>query len=130
VTETPERGRLARTAWMAVGFTSVGIGSVGVIVPGLPTTVFFVVAAWCFGRSSPRFEQWVLDLPRIGPMVRDHRAGLGIPAATKRLAIASMWLAIAVSCVVLRERIWIAAAIVVTGLVGTWYLRVRVPTRK
>ncbi len=130
MTETPERGRLARTAWMAVGFTSVGIGSVGVIVPGLPTTVFFVVAAWCFGRSSPRFEQWVLDLPRIGPMVRDHRAGLGIPAATKRLAIASMWLAIAVSCVVLRERIWIAAAIVVTGLVGTWYLRVRVPTRK
>jgi uncharacterized membrane protein YbaN (DUF454 family) len=115
---------------MAIGFASVGVGSVGVVVPGLPTTVFFVVAAWCFGRSSPRFEQWVLDLPRIGPMVRDHRAGLGIPASTKRVAISMMWLAIAISSLLLRDRPWLAALIVALGLVGTWYLRCRVPTRR
>jgi uncharacterized membrane protein YbaN (DUF454 family) len=48
-------------------------------VPGLPTTGFFVLAAACFAKSSPRFERWVLDLPTVGPMVRDYRAGLGMP---------------------------------------------------
>ena len=127
--ETPARGRIVRTAWMAVGFSSVGVGSVGVIVPGLPTTVFFIVAAWCFSRSSPRFERWILELPRIGPLVRDHRAGLGLPARTKRLAISSMWIAIAISSVIVRNRVWLVAAIVILGLAGTWYLRSRVPTR-
>ena len=47
--------------------------------------IFFTVAAYCFGKSSPRFEQWVLDLPTIGPMVRDHRAGLGMPRRITRI---------------------------------------------
>ena len=56
-------------------------------MPGLPTTVFFVIAAACFSRSSPRFEQWVLTRPGIGPMVRDYRAGLGMPRRAKVAAI-------------------------------------------
>ena len=72
-------GQLTRWVWFAVGWFAVGIGTVAIVVPGLPTTVFFIVAAACFSRSSPRFEQWVLDRPGIGPMVRDYRSGLGMP---------------------------------------------------
>ncbi|MDQ3571016.1 MAG: YbaN family protein, partial [Actinomycetota bacterium] len=50
--------------WFAAGCLSVAAGAVGVIVPGLPTTVFFIAAAACFARCNPRFERWVLDLPR------------------------------------------------------------------
>jgi hypothetical protein len=107
----------------------VGVGGVGIVVPGLPTTVFFIVAAYCFGKSSPRFEQWVLDLPTIGPMVRDHRAGLGMPRRIKVIAISTMWAAIAVSAVVLRERWAIALAVIALGVVGTWYILTRVPTK-
>ena len=86
----PPRVRLGPVAWLwfAAGWLSVGLGALGVIVPGLPTTVFFLVAAWCFARCSPRFEQWVLDLPKIGPLVRDSRAGLGMPRRAKVVAIA------------------------------------------
>jgi len=83
---TPAVGRLGRAGWLVAGFMAVGLGSLGIIVPGLPTTVFFIVAAWCFSRSSPRFEQWVLDLPKIGPLVRDHRDGLGMPIRAKQYA--------------------------------------------
>src|SRR6187431_534797 len=83
-------GRLTRGAWFACGWIAVGIGTIGIVVPGLPTTVFFIVAASCFTRSSPRFERWVLDLPRIGPMVRDHRAGLGMSRRAKLMAITMM----------------------------------------
>ena len=80
----------ARWLWFGGGLLAVGLGSLGVIVPVLPTTVFFIVAAACFARSNPRFEQWVLNLPRIGPMVRDHRAGLGMARRAKVLAVTTI----------------------------------------
>jgi len=83
----PGSGRIARAAWLLAGLLAVAIGAIGIVVPGMPTTVCFIVAAWCFSRSSHRLERWVLDLPRIGPMVRDHRAGLGIPRRAKAVAV-------------------------------------------
>ena len=79
-----------RWVWFLGGWLAVALGGIGIVVPGLPTTVFFIIAAWCFSRSSPRFEQWVLDLPKIGPMVRDHRAGLGMPRRAKAWAVGTM----------------------------------------
>ena len=126
----PTRGRIMRAWWFAGGWLAVVVGSIGVIVPGLPTTVFFIIAAWCFGKSSPRFERWVLELPTIGPMVRDHRDGLGMPRRAKGFALGSMWTAIAISAVLLRGRWPIVVAIAALGLVGTTYIVWRVPQRE
>jgi len=120
----------SRIVWLAVGMVAVAIGSIGVVVPGLPTTVFFIVAAWCFARSSPRFERWVLNLPKIGPMVRDHRDGLGMPRRAKAIALTMMWTAIVLSSLALRQRPVVVAVILVAGLVGTAYIALRVPTRE
>ena len=79
-----------RVAWTAAGVASVGAGGLGIVVPGLPTTVFFIVAAACFSRSSPRLEQWVLGLPRIGEAVRRHRDGEGMSRSARRMAIGSI----------------------------------------
>src|SRR5687768_18407023 len=79
--------RATAPLWFGGGLLSVGIGGVGVVVPGLPTTVFFIVAAACFSRSSPRFEQLVLNLPKIGGTVRDYRAGPGMPRRSNGIAV-------------------------------------------
>ena len=126
----PAKARVVRAWWVILGFCAVGVGSVGIIVPGLPTTVFFIVAAWCFSRSSPRFERWVLSLPRVGPLVADHRAGLGMPRRAKVVALAMMWTAITVSAYVLRHRPWIVGIVVALGALGTAYIGWRVPTRQ
>jgi uncharacterized protein len=121
--------RVRRLALLTVGFVAVGLGTVGIVVPGLPTTGFFVLAAWCFARSSPRFEAWVLNLPTIGPLVRDHRAGLGMPRRAKVVAITMMLAACALSSWSLGS--WpLAAVIMGAGLVGTAYVAWRVPTRE
>ena len=118
-----------RFLFLIGGFVAVGLGGLGIVVPGLPTTVFFILAAWCFARSSPRFERWVLDLPRIGPMVRAYRSGLGMPRRAKVLALSMMWVAIAFSSVALRQRPLLVVALVAVGLVGSAYILWRVPTR-
>ncbi|MGH9252213.1 MAG: YbaN family protein [Acidimicrobiales bacterium] len=120
---------MRRLGLMALGWLAVALGGLGVVVPGLPTTGFFVLAAACFARSSPRFEQWVLALPRIGPLVRDHRAGLGMPRRAKVVAIAMMLTACSLSSLALGSLL-LAGVVMGAGLVGTWYVGWRVPTRE
>ena len=119
----------ARWLWLAGGFLAVGIGAIGAVVPGLPTTGFFVLAASCFARSSPRFERWVLGLPGIGPMVEDYRAGLGMPRRAKVLAVASIAVAAGLSATFALAGA-ARALVVVLGLVGIWFVGIRIPTRE
>lgn len=120
---------MRRLGFFALGWLAVALGAVGVVVPGLPTTGFFVLAAACFARSSPRFERWVLDLPGVGAMVRDHRAGLGMPRRAKVIAIAMMLTACSLSAVALGSPV-AAAVILGLGAVGTWFVGWRTPTRE
>jgi uncharacterized membrane protein YbaN (DUF454 family) len=116
--------------WFTAGLLSVGIGGIGVIVPGLPTTVFFIVAAACFSRSNKRFEQWVLDLPRIGPLVRDHRSGLGMPRRAKVMAVTMILVVATASGVFAIGNRAVGAGVVALGVVGALYVTFRVPTRE
>jgi uncharacterized protein len=120
---------MKRLAFLTCGFLAVGLGTVGIVVPGLPTTGFFVLAAACFARSSPRFERWVLDLPGVGPLVRDHRAGLGMPRRAKVVAIGMMLTACSLSSWAIGSPA-AAAVILGAGAIGTWYVGWRVPTRE
>ena len=119
-----------RLLYLAAGLGFVAIGGVGVIVPGLPTTVFFIMAAWCFSRSSRRLENWVLNLPGIGPMVRDYRSGLGMPRRAKVAAISCIVLAVGLSAGFLIDNLTVRLLVVALGLIGVWYVGSRVPTRE
>jgi uncharacterized membrane protein YbaN (DUF454 family) len=106
------------------------VGGVGLFVPGLPSTGFFVAAAWCFSRSSRRLERWLLGLPVVGGLVQDYRAGLGMPRRSKTVAVVIMWTAITASAGVLHERWWLPVLIAGLGVVGTVVVAWWVPTRE
>lgn len=116
--------------WFVAGLLSVALGGLGVIVPGLPTTVFFIVAAACFSRSNERFERWVLNLPGVGAMVGDHRDGLGMPRRAKVVAVTMIIVVSTASGVFAIGNRAVGAAVLVMGLVGALYVGFRVPTRE
>lgn len=62
-----------RGAWLALGFLFVVLGFIGVLLPLVPTTIFLILAAGCFARSSPRLEAWLLTHARFGPTIRAWR---------------------------------------------------------
>lgn len=118
-----------RWFWFAAGWVCVALGFIGYYLPVMPGTVFFVAAAACFARSSPRFETWVLNLPVIGQMVKDYRAGLGMKRRTK-ITVLFM---IAVSCVIsaiVAPPLIAKIGTVLLGSIGIWYVWTRVPTRE
>ena len=124
-----EVGRLTRFLWLLAGLGCVGLGGIGVVVPGLPSTIFFIGAAACFTRSSPRLERWVLGLPGVGQMVRDHRAGLGMPRRAKAVAIASItgFSALAIAVI---PRLAVSIGIAVLAIIGIVVVAWHVPTRE
>lgn len=60
------------------------------MLPLLPTTIFLILAAGAFARSSPRLERWILEHPQFGPLVTDWRTRGAIPPRAKLMAIGGM----------------------------------------
>ncbi|MBO9552347.1 YbaN family protein [Pseudomonas sp.] len=83
---------------LAIGWLSVALGVLGIFLPVLPTTPFLLLAAACFARSSPRFHDWLVNHPKLGPWIRDYLSGEGIPLKGKVYAIGLMWASIGLSC--------------------------------
>ena len=122
------RGPIRRFGWLVCGVVCVGIGAIGVVVPGLPTTVFFIAAAASFARSSRRLEAWLLSLPKVGPAVRDYRAGLGMPVRAKVVAISMIVVMVTISAVLIGPSV-VSAVVIVAGAIGVGVI-LRIPTRR
>lgn len=99
--ETPRGGLLAhmgRTAWLIAGLLCVGLAIIGAILPLMPTTIFLILAAGCFARSSPRLEAWLLGHPRFGPTLVAWRAEGAIGPRGKAMACGGILLGFALFC--------------------------------
>lgn len=116
-----------RYAFAGLGLTFTGIGIVGVFVPGLPTTVFILIATYFFARSSPRFYNWLMNHRLFGPLVRDWRAGRGLSARAKALAVTTLAATIGLSAFLLPAPA-LKAVVVLCGLGVALYLLTR-PTK-
>lgn len=81
---------------MAGAVISLSIGLVGVIVPGLPTTVFVLLAAWLAARSSPALSGWLDNHPIAGLIIQHWRDGRCIPRKAKYAAAVGMSLSVLV----------------------------------
>jgi len=88
---------MRRHGYMALGWTCLGLGILGVFLPVMPTTVFVLVAAWAFARSSPALHQWLREHPRFGPSLvawEEHRA---MPRRAKRIALVMLVVSYAIT---------------------------------
>jgi uncharacterized membrane protein YbaN (DUF454 family) len=126
---TPPPPQPIRPLWVVLGFVLTGIGFVGLILPGFPGTVWFVLAAAAFARGDPRWEAWLLSRPVIGQLIDDYRSGRGMPLRAKWVACMCIVLAVGLSLpripVLVGQVTW-----VILGLVGVLYIVWRVPTKQ
>jgi hypothetical protein len=51
----------------AAGLLCVGLGALGAVLPGLPTTIFLILASYCFTRSCPWLEERLLRTRLFAP---------------------------------------------------------------
>ncbi len=109
--------------WRALALACVGLGLVGVVVPGLPTVPFLLLAAWAASRGWPALERWLLEHPRHGPAVRQWRERGAVPRRAKWLS-SVMMAASAVIMWALGIPAWaLALAVVTMTTVAVWLWR-------
>lgn len=115
---------------MVLAGVSLTLGVIGIFVPGMPTTVFVLIAGWAAARSSPRFHAWLENHPRFGPMLRDWRENGAVSRRAKWMATITMSL----SAVILwftAPKPWITLlACAVMAIVAIWLWRRPEPRSK
>jgi hypothetical protein len=114
------RSRLHRGLYLALAYICLGLALIGIVLPGLPTTPFVLVAAWAAARGSDRLHQWLMTHRLFGPMVRDWQAQGAVSRRAKWAATLTM-LACAIIFFLTAPRVWMAAlGSSIMGVVAIW----------
>jgi hypothetical protein len=112
-----------RLLYLGLGFAAVALGTLGIVLPLLPTVPFMLLAAFFFARSSPRLEAWIVEHPRFGPHVRAWRDRGAISRAGKRAALAAFAISAAIGLALLPFP-WLLAPLA-AGLIGGGWIATR-----
>lgn len=85
---------IARLALLVAGNIFVGLGILGIFLPLLPATPFFLLAAACFAKSSPKFYDWLINTRWFGSFLKNYRDNKCIPKKVKLVSILILWIVI------------------------------------
>jgi uncharacterized membrane protein YbaN (DUF454 family) len=118
--------RLQRWLLAGLGIALVGVGAVGVFLPGLPTTIFLLGASWCFARSCPWLEERLIRVPLFRPFLGYLDNGAAMPRSAVVTTLVIMWIAITSSVLVVNlgaePRRALGGFLIALGLVGTFFV--------
>ena len=114
----PEARPFMRPLLIAFGWLCVALGVIGAVTPGLPTTVFIIMAAWAFSRSSRRFHDWIHGHRMFGPILRNWESHRVIPKRAKILAVSMMTLSF-VFVAFFTNAPWLAPVLMLSVMVPT-----------
>lgn len=116
-----------------LGTVCVGLGVMGMFLPLMPTTVFFLMAAYCYSHSSERFHDWLMTNKLFGKYISDYRSGKGISLRQKISTIAILWASIGISIWFVGGSFWLTlllAAVAVGVTVHLLWLKTYKPERE
>ena len=115
--------RRLRWAWWLLAYASLALGLVGIVVPGLPTVPFVLLAAYAAARGSQRLRAWLLAHRQFGPLIHDWEAQGAVSRRAKRLATLMM-VACAVVMFLTAPALWMAATgTAIMAVVAAWLWR-------
>ena len=127
-----KRNPVRRAVLAGFGVFFVALGGVGVVVPGLPTTIFLILAGYCFTRSIPALEDRLIRNKWFAPYLRYVDGEEEMPIGARIRALFVMWISIVASCIFLLYRSVhpaVPISVVAAGAVGTWYIWYRAGRR-
>ena len=100
-----------RQGLLLLGWCLLGLGTLGLFLPLVPTTCFWLGAAWAFSKSSKRWHSYLLNHREFGPILKEWRESGTISKRVKRLAIGAMTISFGLSILAVQEIVWLQFAL-------------------
>ena len=119
--------KFVRVLFFIAGSITLAFGTIGIVLPILPTTPFLLASIACYLRSSERMTHWMLTNKYFGKYIKNYREGKGIPLKTKIFAISLLWITIIYSAFFIVP-IWIVQIILFAVAATVTLHLVRLPT--
>lgn len=120
---------ILRYLYILTGGIAVLLGIIGVVVPGLPTTPFVLLASWCFYKSSPRLQAWLLQ-SFLGKYIRDYKKKGGLTTRKRLYIIALMATMVSMSIIFFIPNTTVDIIVGIAGLIGCIVVGFVVPKAK
>jgi|GEM_PF-642772 len=108
--------------WTMGGTFFVGMSFLGVIIPGLPTPPFVILAAYCYLRGSERHYRWLMNHPLFGKLVEETDSGPRISYKAKKMTVYFLWFSIFLSCIFFAQSITARMMLVIMGFGASYYM--------
>jgi len=116
------KSKLKQILLISGGIACVAIGTLGIFLPVLPTTVFYLLAAAAFARSSDRLYNWIMNHPLIGRLIRNYHLYHAVPLQTKVVSVSFLWLTICASAIFAVESWWLRGLLFLIAVGVTWHI--------
>jgi hypothetical protein len=104
--------------YTTLGFISLGIGCAGIVIRGLPTTPFVLLAASLFAKSSERWYNWLISNRLFGKFIEQYAKEKGMTLKMKIISITLMWTMITISALTFKS-IHMKLFLLLMGITGT-----------
>ncbi|HML70297.1 MAG: YbaN family protein [Parabacteroides sp.] len=124
---SPEK--LKKTIYIAAGTLCLILGGIGIVLPLLPTTPFWLLTCWFYLRSSQTLYNRVMQNKRFGSYVRGFLVDKSISLRAKVLSIGTIWVSAIFTFALLQVALWLKMLLFVIFLSVSWYI-LSFPTKK
>jgi uncharacterized membrane protein YbaN (DUF454 family) len=115
--------RLMKAALFACGTLCVVLGVIGIFLPIMPTTVFLLLAAACYARSSERFHRKLVENRWLGPYLQQQR---GLTLRQKATILGVLWVGLGATMIWTTQSVWLRLILAAIGIGVTLHV-VRLP---
>ena len=113
---------MSKKILLALGWICVGLGFIGIFVPGLPTTIFLIIALWAFTKTSKKLRYWLLHHKRFGPILSNWQEHKVVPLRAKILMVTFMILSVILFHYSLQNLYLTTGLIVILGFVARYVI--------
>ena len=107
--------RIWKALLIVCGTLCVALGVLGIFLPLMPTTVFLLLAAACYARSSERFYQRLVNHRLLGHYIRSSREGRGMRRRDKTITLVLLWASIGATTIWSVDATWLRVLLLGTA---------------
>ncbi len=122
------RDDLLRALFASLGLLFFALGIIGVVLPGLPTTPFMLLALWAFSRSSGRLHDWLYNHSMFGASLQQWQQYRVIPRKAKIVAVLTMFASLSYLFLFTAVALWFKGVTALFILIGAAFILSR-PSR-